>query len=221
MKKITVFLMLLFCAGFSLSARVSWDLEAKGYAGFNFVNEKYLFQNNQYNDFLLGAGIQSTVNLGPYIGLDLFFGYSPLCYPTPKLAENNWYVADSLVDVNASLGLAIMIPLTERLELKTVIGGSMLMYTRHDFGTYEDENGNKHSVANEFKNMGSLFKLSAGCIWWPYKHLGVSFGSDFAFFFGKGAEGKLAQSGYIYDKKYLDILATPYLGLVLRVGRKR
>ena len=213
--KRTVFLLSILFITSSLHARVSWDIELKAKSAINFVNEKELFESTQYLDFLAGAGLDVTLCFGRYVGIDAFMSYLPICYPTPKLSENNLSIDYGLLGGG---GLAVMIPLTDTLKIKTVVGYSLIGYTKHKEKT-TDSNGEEYYIENSFLKMGWMGSVS--CVWMPVKHFGLTFGTDLCIDFPKGNEKKLPQSGYRYTPEYFQVYVSPYIGGVIKLGRVR
>ena len=216
LKKLTIFLVFLLFAGFSLNARISWEFEIKGNVGYNFVNEETPFGNQQYKDFLFGAGLDVTLCFGHFIGLNLSGSYLPICYTNPNPTENNLNV-DFRSGMRLGQGLAIMIPITEKVKVKTVVGYSLMIYNRYN-ETCEDEYGNEQNVPNKYEAGG--FFASLGCVWMPVKHFGLTFGTDIDFNIAEGRKRQFSQSGYEYNPKYTQIYINPFMGGVIRLGRK-
>ena len=211
--KRTVFLLSLLFITTNLHARISWDFELKAKPAVNFVNEKSLYENTQYIDFLAGAGLDITLCFGRYVGLDAFVSYLPICYPTPKLSENNWSVKYGLL---GGWGLAVMVPLSDTLKMKTVIGTSILDYTKYK-EKFIDEDGKEKDFGYYFQKIGWMGSVS--CVWMPVKHFGLTFGTDLCIDSLKGEERKLPQSRYSYAPKYFQVYVSPYVGVVIKLGR--
>ena len=214
LKRTVILLSILFITT-SLHARVTWDFELKAKPAVNFVNEKNMFKNTQYIDFLAMAGLDVTLCFGRYVGLDVFLNYIPLCYPISEVESDNFKMGSGILGGG---GIAIMIPFTDTLKIKTVIGCGVFEYARYSI-KYTDPVGDNKKHSMLFEKMGLMGSVS--CVWMPVKHFGLTFGTDLCIESLKGKEQRLPQSGYKYTPEYFQVFVSPYIGGVIKLGRVR
>jgi hypothetical protein len=209
----------LLLLSFQLHAAVSWEFELKGNAGMQFLNEELLYDSQNYKDFVVGFGLDTTLCFGRYVGLEISAGYYPLCYPSPKTSKNDWIFDTQNFAPSLGAGIAIMIPFTESLKLKTSAGIGGINYPRYEYMREASRYGEFEKATDWASPAGITSSLS--CIWMPLKHFGLSLGSDFIFCNAEGRERELPYSRYKYKPKYKGFLATSYVGAVIKLGKSR
>jgi len=221
MKKIIASFVLALIVCSSSFAVKAWEFEFKGLGGYNHVSEYALGEKNTLDDFLVGGGIDITRCWGDHVGIDFSLTYLQPMF-NKSVYKGSTYTCSDISSMTsgvcATTGLAIMFPLSDKLKIKTVHGFGVMNYDRGIKRSVFTNLEESHSGDSNDSFTSTGYFGSAGVVYMPLKHFGISGGVDYSFAFV--SLPKNLESGYEYKDNFIGYSFRPFIGGTIRLGRK-